>query len=213
MIILKNPDKNIAPERCNAVSDVIPLSNSKSGIFIMKEIWKTVKGFEDYEVSNLGKVRSKDRYRNYPNGKRFHKGKILKYSINPVGYRRVHITKNKKPYHRSVARLVAIAFIPNKIPERIFVNHKNGDKSDNSVSNLEWCTQSENEKHAYKNKLKIPLKGEKHHRNKYKEELIRAIRKEYKLNPSLTHSSLAKKYNIKRRYITEILNYDVWKHI
>lgn len=81
------------------------------------------------------------------------KERILKNAINKYGYHFVYLSKNNncKPY--TIHRLVALAFIPN-IENKKEVNHKNGIKSDNKVSNLEWCTCHENILHAYKIGLK-----------------------------------------------------------
>lgn len=108
----------------------------------MQEYWKPVPDMEEYfEVSSLGRVRNK-RTQNFITG-----------DINSAGYCRVMIQANgiSKRYFRH--RLVATVFIPNP-QNKPFVNHINGDKSDNSVINLEWVTQSENEKHAFKLGLK-----------------------------------------------------------
>lgn len=109
----------------------------------MKEIFKDVKGYEGfYEVSNLGRVRSTS-----------YKGiKILKPAKTKNGYLNVVFCIKQKKVHKLIHRLVAGAFIPN--PNGLEqVNHKNGNKSDNSVNNLEWCTQEYNNYHAYNNNL------------------------------------------------------------
>lgn len=99
------------------------------------EIWRKIEGF-DYEVSNLGRVRSLgiDIY---------HKGKILK-PINKHGYLSVGLCKEGcKPKHFQVHRLVATAFIPN--PNNLpFINHKDENPLNNCVDNLEWCTPKYN---------------------------------------------------------------------
>lgn len=113
----------------------------------MKEIWKDIKGFEDwYEISNKGRVKSID------------KRIIMKTNLSKSGYERLCLTKNGKSVHKVIHRLVAEAFIPN--PNNYAqVNHKNGIKTDNRVENLEWCSASYNVKHAYVNNLKSNKKG------------------------------------------------------
>lgn len=110
----------------------------------MQEIWKDVEGYEGlYQVSNLGNVRGLDRVRR--NGKShsqqcFQKGKLLKPAIQKsVGYKFVVLSKQGKTKGFRVHRLVAKAFIPN--PNNYpCINHKDENKTNNSVENLEWCT-------------------------------------------------------------------------
>lgn len=118
------------------------------------EIWKDIEGFEGrYQVSNFGNVKSLGCKRN---GK---KEKILKQHYDKRGYKKVTLSKNYELKSFSVHRLVAIAFLENLENKRT-VNHINGIKHDNRVENLEWCTDSENTKHAFKLGLKTPpLKG------------------------------------------------------
>lgn len=117
------------------------------------EEWRPIKGYEGYyEVSNLGRVRSLDRYVTHsrnPAFKSLRKGVIKTLGDNGNGYKIASCSKQGKHTRRSekVHRLVAAAFIPN--PEcKKQVNHKNGIKSDNRVENLEWCTSRENVRHA-----------------------------------------------------------------
>lgn len=109
------------------------------------EIWKSIVGYEGlYEVSNLGNVRSVDRYVNHPKGGlSLRKGKLLQPNKNHQGYYCVLLSKSCKTENRRVHRLVAEAFIPNpdNLPQ---INHKDEDKSNNIVTNLEWCTCSYN---------------------------------------------------------------------
>lgn len=124
----------------------------------MQEIWKDVIGYEGlYQVSNQGRVRSLDRnikVKIKHNNKALKKGKILKIQKGKSGYIIVALCKDGKVKHYRVHRLVAAAFIDN--PEnKPYVNHINGDKTDNRVENLEFCTQSENVLHSYKIKLRI----------------------------------------------------------
>lgn len=113
-----------------------------------KEVWKDVKDFGGYKVSNNGRVRSLDRYVVDKNGKRmFYNGIYLKQHVDKDGYLRVQLNKEGNGYNVGVHRLVLLAFVPN--PEnKPQVNHKNGIKNDNRLENLEWCTNSENQLHA-----------------------------------------------------------------
>lgn len=95
--------------------------------------WRPVPGYEGfYEVSNSGQVKSIYRYK-----------KILKPMISNTGYERVDLFKNKVRKQFSVHRLVAMAFIDNK-DKKPFVNHKDENKRNNNVDNLEWVTHIEN---------------------------------------------------------------------
>ena len=98
----------------------------------MEEIWKDIEGYEGlYQVSNLGRVRS------------LRRNIILRQSIERNGYERILLYKNKGYKHFLIHRLVATAFIPNpnNLPQ---VNHKDENKLNNCVDNLEWCTQEYN---------------------------------------------------------------------
>lgn len=98
----------------------------------MKEIWKSVKGYEGlYEVSDMGNVRSLRR--------KTTKGKILKPAIDKDGYLRVSLSKNNQIKNYPVHRLVAIAFVDGHSLENNIINHKNEVKNDNRAENLEWC--------------------------------------------------------------------------
>lgn len=100
---------------------------------------RAIADYPEYAVSEYGDVYGK-------------KNNLLKHDVTYDGYHRVTLYKNNKPKHYPIHRLVAETFIPN--PEnKPTVNHIDGDKSNNSVSNLEWSTHSENSQHAYDNGL------------------------------------------------------------
>lgn len=108
---------------------------------MQEEIWKDIKDLQGlYQISNKGKIRSY-----------FNDFRILTPQVSKNGYLRI-IVKNK---HYSIHRLVAETFIPNpqNKPE---VNHKDGNKENNCVNNLEWVTRSENQIHSYRILKNIP---------------------------------------------------------
>jgi hypothetical protein len=117
----------------------------------MNEIWHPCAGFEThYKVSNLGNVRSIGRVANngHNNGVRKLQSKMLKPCLSKSGYLLVSFCVDNIKSNHNVHRLVARAFIPNE-SNKPQVNHKDGDKLNNCVENLEWATASENTKHAY----------------------------------------------------------------
>lgn len=110
------------------------------------ETWKPIPEYEGfYEASDLGRIRSLPRTTT--------KGGILKQSINTRnGYCYVSLSKDGKQRQCRVHRLIAATFFEVD-PDRPQINHINGDKTNNSIENLEWCTQSENMLHAYESGL------------------------------------------------------------
>jgi len=123
----------------------------------MQEIFKDIKGYEGlYQISNLGNVKSLERLIIKKNNRNnIKKTTINKSHICDTGYYAIRIKKGNISKMFKVHRLIAIAFIPN--PEnKPQVNHIDGNKLNNDISNLEWCTNKENAIHAYKNKLSNP---------------------------------------------------------
>jgi hypothetical protein len=117
-------------------------------------MWKEIPGYEGlYSVNESGEVLS--HYRKNLGGKCL-KCRVLKPLKDSYGYFFVVLYSNKKATQLRIHRLVAITFIPN--PEnKATVNHKNGIRHDNRLQNLEWCTHSENNQHAYDVLGKIPV--------------------------------------------------------
>lgn len=122
----------------------------------MEEIWKDIKDWKDYQVSNLGNVKRLN-YRKTGKEKKIKQQK-LKY-----GYLYITLNQNGKRKTFRVHRLVAQAFIPNpnNLPQ---VNHKDEDKTNNVVENLEWCDARHNSNYGTRNKrISEAHTGEKHH--------------------------------------------------
>lgn len=124
------------------------------------EQWKDVPGYEGlYQVSTLGRVKSRR--------------KILRQESLTGGYMNVWLCKNGKRNIHRVHRLVATAFIPNEY-NKAQVNHKNMLRNDNRVDNLEWCTASENQKHAFANGRSKAYLKKMHDANKKKVGIYRS---------------------------------------
>lgn len=146
------------------------------------EIWKPIEEFLGlYEASNLGKIRTIRRWAA--------KNPKIMTQYNPKGrYQEVHFWKEGSTTIRSVHRLVALAFIPN--PEnKPQINHIDGNKLNNCVDNLEWCTNSENQRHAYKLGLKSN-KGDKNPNSKLSSKEIENIIKLYNSGISIREISI-----------------------
>jgi hypothetical protein len=165
------------------------------------EIWKPIKGFENqYEISNLGNLRSKDRIvKHYVESfTRKYKGQSKKLRLSKDGYLRCTLKNDGKIYHYRVHRLVAEAFIENKDLLNI-VNHLNGNKIDNRAENLEWCNSMENNIHAVKLRLiKTKLTDN---------EALEIF------NSKLSNRKLALQYNIDSTIVWRIKNKKAYKHL
>ena len=106
-----------------------------SGTELANEQWRDVEGYDGmYQVSDLGRVRSL----------KFGKERILKNHTLPSGYVQIGLTKNGRVKMKYIHRLVAQAFIPNSDETKTQINHINEVKSENRVSNLEWCSAQYN---------------------------------------------------------------------
>lgn len=118
-------------------------------------MWKPIKGYEGrYEVSDDGQVRSMTRAEHLSDGRaRTRKGRQLVLMTKRTGYQCVNLYKDGHMKTHLVHRLVADTFIPNP-EQKPEVNHINGDKHDNRAVNLEWVTESENIRHAFRTNLK-----------------------------------------------------------
>jgi hypothetical protein len=144
--------------------------------FICEE-WRDVPNFEGYQASSLGKIRGIDRFRQGRSGLRLIRGQEMKQMPNKKGYPEVRLRKNGT-HTRLVHKLVASAFLV-KSEGCTQINHINGIKTDNSVINLEWVTQSQNQLHAYKLGLQPSRAGEGNGRAILTDEKVTAIKELY----------------------------------
>ena len=179
---------------------------------LQMEEWKPVKGYEGlYEISSLGRLRCCSKridsgkcHRDYPQ-------KILKPAKDQNGYLRTSLS-DKNHIHKTVKvhRLVAEAFLdnPSDFPQ---VNHKDGNKQNNSANNLEWCDQSHNMKHAIKTGLKR-LDGAYNPAAKLTTEDVSFIREHYKpRDKQFGIIALANRFNVHRKTIGRIIANKAWK--
>jgi hypothetical protein len=110
------------------------------------EIWKTIESSPNYEISNLGSVRNTKT------------GNVLKVSTNNYGYKLVCLSNKNQKQTGYIHRLVAEAFIKTNLDTRSSgVNHIDGDKTNNSIKNLEWATYSDN---AFHGRIRLKIKAE-----------------------------------------------------
>jgi hypothetical protein len=163
---------------------------------------KKIKGWDKYEITSDGRIFSLD-YR------RTREIKEMKPQINKCGYKIIILMNNGKYKHFRLHRLVSETFIPNK-KNKPFINHKDGDKLNNNVNNLEWCSKSENEQHAFRTGLKNH-RGEKHNQSKLTEKDVKLIRK-YVKNVGMTYPTISKLFDVKPVTISGIINKHIWKN-
>lgn len=162
-----------------------------------RNIIKEIKNYEGlYTISNKGVIRS------------LYTGKIIKQYLNRYGYYQVRLYKNRKPRNFTVHRLVAETFIPN-IHNAESVNHIDGNKTNNKVENLEWCSFSDNFNKAYNNGL-LP-KGTHNGNAIFNDEQIRFIRDAYKSGYS--GRQLARVFNTTHDVIGDIISRKSYSNI
>lgn len=178
----------------------------------MIEKWKDIPGYEGlYQVSNLGRVKSLERMVTYSDGRRYkYKEIIRKHLSTKQGYLSVSLSKDDKDVRFLVHRLIGICFIENP-DNKPFLNHKNGIKSDNSLTNLEWVSAKENVNHAYENKLMNPVYGERSPFAKLNEDEVIAIRRMHKEGVSI--KEISERLKIGSRNVYHICSNQTWRHL
>ena len=166
---------------------------------IYEEHFNQIKGYNNYLISDLGRVFS------------FYTKKVLKPRKDKDGYFLVDLCKNGIRKHHKIHRLVALAFIPNPENKRT-INHIDGVKTNNFVDNLEWATNKENTQHALNNGLLKPNKGSKHGQAKLSEKEVLEIRSLHKTG-DYYQKDLGKIFGVDRSLIGYIVRRKRWKHI
>ena len=167
-------------------------------------IWKTLiyQGiqYDNFEVSTNGKLRN------------VKTGTIYKTTILPTGYEAICISLGSRNQKKSIRihRAVAETFIPN--PEnKPVINHMDGNKLNNDVSNLEWVTFSENTRHAVLNGLQKGLPGENNPNAKLTQDDVQWIREHYiKRSKEYGSRALGKKFSVDHSVILDIINYTTY---
>lgn len=170
----------------------------------MEEIFRDIKGYEDsYQISNNGRVFSKRRLID----NKIVYGKELIPQLTKDGYLKVTLSKNSISKKYYVHRLVASSFIEN--PDNLEqVNHIDGNKINNNITNLEWCTKENNLKHA--SNTGLMQKGSSRPSSKLTEEQVIEI---YKLKGVLKAQDIADKYKVSKNTINCILRGSKWKYL
>lgn len=178
-------------------------------IFFMKqedilpgEEFRPVVGFEGYLVSNFGRI--------YSQRRKHTNGGFRVSQTNLKGYKHVGFTKNGRAVTVTIHRMVAMAFLnnPDNLPS---INHKDGDKSNNFASNIEWCTHLENLTHAFDNGLRVPVKNEEHWNSKLKCSDIHVIRNRLSCGDMI--KSVAQDFGVSAACISAIKNGRSWVNI
>lgn len=166
------------------------------------EIWKDIKGFEgSFQISNKGRIRSLDRWID-GRSRYFIHGRVLKTAINMNGYEICNIKIRNKGHNVYIHREVAKAF-GKKENGKNYVNHIDGNKLNNTIENLEWCTASENNQHAYDIGLKLGPIGTKQWNSKLTEKEVIEI---YRIAKSGKYSDpqVASMFGVKRLQVLKI---------
>ncbi|WP_369604693.1 NUMOD4 domain-containing protein [Nocardia nova] len=171
---------------------------------INPEIWKSVPGFDYYEVSDHGRVRS---YRGW-GGRRLEEPKLMTQGTNRDGYRIVGLTTGDGVRQWRVNRLVALAFL-GECPAGKMVAHNNGVRSDNRLTNLRYATQAENE--GDKKRHGTVQAGSRHSRSILTEAQVAEIRSEYA--SGVSQMKLAAKFGTHQTNISLIVRNKAWTSV
>ena len=173
------------------------------------EIWRDINGFPNYKCSNMGRVKTmpKEKVR-LRAGNFITKEKILKQKITKWGYPSVTLYLDVKPVFKTVHRLILSSFEVN-VSNKPQVNHKNGNKLDNRVTNLRWGTKSENYQDRFRHGT--DNNGERNGRSVLNSLSVLAIRMRLTLGES--QENLANEFGVSQVMISRIKLRKAWKHV
>jgi len=173
------------------------------------EEWRIIEEFSNYAISNMGRVK-----RIKKTGRNTKVGHILKQRKNRCGYMYTSMCKDGKRTSKTIHRLVLKTFIGYN---DLDCNHIDGDKTNNKLENLEYCTKSKNMIHAYENGLEISVKGEKHGRSKLKEDEVWLIKRildsDLFRDKKITQDFISKMFKVSFGTISKIKRGVLWSHI
>ena len=179
-----------------------------------ESIWRPVEGYEGiYEVSSAGEVKSLPRlkycgHKGSPPQKVV--GRTLKVSEDRLGYSRVKLSKDGTSNLKYLHRIIASAFIE-PIAGKMEVNHIDGDKSNNSLKNLELVNRSENMKHNFSIGISQARRGDDNNKAKLSWDSVKKIRKLY--SDGVSQKDLSEKFEVTIANISCIVNNKTWKEI
>ena len=177
----------------------------------MSEVWKDIPDFEgSYQVSDIGRVRSVDRVVTFKDGSmRKYKGKVLKPQLNK-GYGRLRLCNDNGVTNKTVHRLVLETFKPHVNMNDLEVNHIDGNKLNNNLTNLEWVTARDNMLHAYNTGL-INNKGERNPNAKLSDADVLEILQ--RLDTGELYKDISLDYGMSAKYIYHISIGLTWREV
>lgn len=173
---------------------------------LSNEMWKIAPKFNRYiAVSNMGRIAITAIYPSY------RRGQLVKQTTGNDGYVYFYISLNRRTYRKSSHRAIASAFF-GICPEGKEVNHIDGNKKNNTISNLEYVTRSENHQHAFDMLGRKSPIGEKNGSSKLTTTEVVLIRKLYD-SGNYSFSNLANKFSVTKMSISKIVHRKTWRHI